>query len=146
MYTQDYYSIDWPAQRNQIAEVDLYAPHTKLFDFLYSILRTYEPCAIQTLRRAAMDAAYKLIVQEDENTGYQTLGPVSKMMNLIVRAHVDGRGSDAYNLHMRTRDDFMWVGADGMMMTGTNGSQLWDIGFISQALVETGLAEEPENR
>ena len=90
MYTQDYYSIDWPAQRNQIAEVDLYAPHTKLFDFLYSILRTYEPCAIQTLRRAAMDAAYKLIVQEDENTGYQTLGPVSKMMNLIVRAHVEG--------------------------------------------------------
>lgn len=31
-------------------------------------------------------------------------------------------------------------------MCGTNGSQLWDIAFISQALVETGLAEEEQNR
>lgn len=32
------------------------------------------------------------------------------------------------------------------MLCGTNGSQLWDVGFITQALVETGLANEPENR
>ena len=29
---------------------------------------------------------------------------------------------------------------------GTNGSQLWDISFITQAMVESGLAEEEENR
>ena len=85
-------------------------------------------------------------VYEDENTGYQTLGPVSKMMNLIVRAVVDGRESEAYKLHMKARDDFMWVCAEGMMMTGTNGSQLWDIGFIAQAMVESGLAEKEENK
>jgi lanosterol synthase len=33
-----------------------------------------------------------------------------------------------------------------MMVCGTNGSQLWDTGFIAQALVETGLAELEENR
>ena len=93
-----------------------------------------------------MDKCYRLIVQEDENTGYQTLGPVSKMMNLIVRAVVDGPESEAFKLHMSARDDFMWIGAEGMMMSGTNGSQLWDIAFITQALVESGLAEEPENR
>lgn len=68
------------------------------------------------------------------------------MMNLIVRAHVDGPESDAYKLHMEKRQDFMWVCTDGMMMCGTNGSQLWDIGFITQALVETGLAHEEENK
>ena len=40
----------------------------------------------------------------------------------------------------------MWIGAEGMMMCGTNGSQLWDTGFIAQALVETGLAELEENK
>ena len=53
------------------------------------------------------------------------------------------------------------MGKDGMMVTGksslslvlssltplagTNGSQLWDTAFISQALVETGLGAEPQN-
>ena len=35
---------------------------------------------------------------------------------------------------------------EGMMMTGTNGSQLWDIAFITQAIVESGLADEHQNR
>lgn len=121
-------------------------PHTTLLNSFYAILGAYERCAIPPVRRAALEKCYQLVVREDENTGYQTLGPVSKMMNLIVRAHVDGPESDAYKRHMTTRDDFMWVGADGMMMSGTNGSQLWDITFITQALVESGLAEEPENR
>lgn len=121
-------------------------PHHPVLNALYMILGVYEPCALPPLRRAALDKCYKLIVNEDENTGYQTLGPVSKMMNLIVRAHVDGPESKAYKRHMDTRDDFLWLGADGMMMTGTNGSQLWDIGFITQALVETGLANESENK
>lgn len=65
----------------------------------------------------------------------------------------------------------MWMGKDGMMMTGsffihlslclfsrphtltrlihhagTNGSQLWDAAFISQALVETGIGALSENQ
>ena len=31
---------------------------------------------------------------------------------------------------------------EGLMMTGTNGSQLWDIAFAAQAAVETGLADD----
>ena len=121
-------------------------PHTVVLDTLYTILGAYEQCVIPPLRRTALAKCYRLIVQEDQNTGYQTLGPVSKMMNLIVRAHVDGPESDAYKQHMAKRDDFMWIGAEGMMMSGTNGSQLWDISFITQALVESGLADKPENR
>jgi len=32
-----------------------------------------------------------------------------------------------------------------MMSSGTNGSQLWDTAFIVQAMVESGLSEEPQN-
>ncbi|KAJ7224460.1 terpenoid cyclases/protein prenyltransferase alpha-alpha toroid [Mycena pura] len=146
LYPENYYSIDWPAQRNNVAEVDLYAPHTTLLDMLNSVLAMYESCTLPPLRRAAVARAYELIVLEDENTGYQTLGPVSKMFNLVARVHREGPESEAYRLHKEKRYDFMWIGAEGMMMCGTNGSQVWDTGFITQALVETGLAELPENK
>lgn len=30
------------------------------------------------------------------------------------------------------------------MLLATNGSQLWDLSFITQALVESGLADSPK--
>ncbi len=49
-------------------------------------------------------------------------------------------------MHAIKRHDFLWVGANGANMSGTNGVQLWDLAFIVQALVETGLGEQEENR
>ncbi|KAH9851875.1 lanosterol synthase [Lenzites betulinus] len=146
IYTQNYYSIDWSAQRSNVAAVDLYTPHSTFLEFAYGVLGTYEQCAFPPLRRAAIKRCYELVVMEDENTECQTLGPVNKMMNLIVRAHVEGRESEAYRRHLARRQDFMWVSPEGMMMCGTNGSQLWDAGFTAQAIVESGLAVEPEFR
>ncbi|KAF7308670.1 Terpene cyclase/mutase family member [Mycena chlorophos] len=145
LYPENYYSIHWPSQRNNIAAVDLYSPHSTILDILNGVLGMYESCALPPLRRAALARAYDLIVREDENTGYQTLGPVSKMFNLVARVHAEGVESDAFRMHKEKRNDFMWMSGEGMMMCGTNGSQLWDIGFITQAVVETGLAELPEN-
>lgn len=90
------------------------------------VLSSYENCIVPSLRRAGIEKAYNLIVLEDENTGYQTLGPVSKMFNLVARAHREGSDSEAYKQHAIKRQDFMWIGGEGMMMCGTNGSQLWD--------------------
>jgi len=129
-----------------VNDADIYAPHSTIFNVLSAVLSVYELCTLPPLRRAGLKRAYQLIVMEDENTGYQTLGPVSKMFNLIARFHVEGADSFAYKQHMLRRKDFMWTGAEGMMMCGTNGSQLWDTGFITQALVETGLAVEEENK
>ena len=111
-----------------------------------TILSIYESCAIPAIRKAALERTYKLIVYEDENTEYQTIGPVSKMMNLLCRFAAEGPDTEVYRQHAIKRADFMWLCAEGMMMCGTNGSQLWDIGFITQALVETGLAKEAENK
>lgn len=126
--------------------VDLYTPHSHILEGLYKILGVYESCALPSLRRAAIKRSYELVVLEDENTDCQDLGPVNKMMNQIVRMHAEGRDSAAYKKHYERRHDFMWMGAEGMMMCGTNGSQLWDIVFTAQALIETGLGQEEEFR
>ncbi|KAF8310084.1 terpene synthase [Clavulina sp. PMI_390] len=146
LYVEDYDTIDWPLQCNNVAPGDIYHAHTMLLDVLNTVVRSYEMCAPPFIRTRALRRAYDLVVKEDENTAYQCLGPVNKMMNTVVRYLVDGRDSEAWRMHKLKRLDFMWLGAEGMMMCGTNGSQLWDIAFMSQALVESGLAEEEENR
>jgi lanosterol synthase len=145
LYPENFYSINWPAQRNNINKVDLYSPHSTLYDGINVLLGAYENCILPPLRRAGLDRSYDLIVMEDENTSYQTLGPVSKMLNLVARYHREGSESEAYKQHAIKRADFMWLSEEGMLMCGTNGSQIWDTAFIVQALVETGLADVPEN-
>jgi len=82
---------------------------------------------------------------EDENTGYQTLAPVSNMFNLIARFHVEGSDCFSYKEHMLKRQDFMWIGPEGVMC-GTNGSQLWDAAFTTQAMLETGWQKRKRMR
>ncbi|ESK87947.1 lanosterol synthase, partial [Moniliophthora roreri MCA 2997] len=107
LYPQDFYSIDWPAQRNNVAPEDLYSPHSAIFDLLNQILGVYELCAMPPLRKIAIKKAYRLVVMEDENTGYQTIGPVSKMFNLVARVAHEGRESEAFKRHEAKRADFM---------------------------------------
>lgn len=147
LYTADYDSVDWPGQRNNVAEVDIFCPHTRTLDTLMGVLSVYESCGgVPPLRRAGIKRAYDLLVMEDENTGYQCLGPVNKMLNYICRWNEEGPQSKAMALHREKLKDFAWMSGEGMMMTGTNGSQLWDTSFIAQAMVDSGLIEEHANR
>jgi lanosterol synthase len=98
------------------------------------------------MRQWSNDRAYQLIVYEDENTGHQTLGPVSKAFNLVCRYAREGPDSDAFKMHLIKVENFLWMSKDGLMMTGTDGSQLWDLAFMAQAAVETGLANEDGNQ
>lgn len=140
LYPEDYYSIHWPSQRNNVAKVDLYAPHSKIYDFLASILSLYESCPFPYLRTAGVQKAYQMLCWEDENTAYQCLAPVNMMFNLVARYAHEGIDTHAWKMHEMKRRDSMWMSDQGMMVTGTNGSQLWDTQFIVQALVDTGLA------
>jgi lanosterol synthase len=147
LYTQPYESIDWPKQRNNIAKVDLYVAHGPVLDVLFPLLSLWERYLCpKSIRSAGLDAAYSLICKEDDNTSYQCLGPVNKPMHMICRFDREGPDSKAFRLHKEKLRDFMWMTREGLLMTGTNGSQLWDLAFISQALVETGLAEREENK
>jgi lanosterol synthase len=71
LYTQPYDTINWPSCRNNVAAVDLYAPHSAIANGLFSILNLYESVAPKFVKNAALKRAYELIVMEDENTAYQ---------------------------------------------------------------------------
>lgn len=137
LYVQPYDSINWPAQRGNVAEIDIFAPHTKLLKTLMTILGYYAKISPSLVRTAGMAQAYKLLKREDENTGYQCLGPVNKMLNQVVRYAVEGGDSDAVALHREKMRDFLWMSGEGMSMCGTNGSQLWDTSFLAQAVSST---------
>ncbi|KAM0786634.1 hypothetical protein ACM66B_002086 [Microbotryomycetes sp. NB124-2] len=146
LYTQPYSSIKWSTCRSKVATVDLYSHHSKVVDVLFAGLSVYEKLAPTFIRKAALKRTYELIKMEDENTSYQTVGPVSKAIQMICCYIEEGPESEAFRLHTEKVRDFMWVSRQGMMMTGTNGSQLWDTAFITQAIVEGGLAQLPQNK
>lgn len=146
LYTEAYSDIHWPAHRNHVAKADLYSPHTRTVDALFAVLGVYEHVPKAWLRDLGLRRAYSLVVKEDENTGYQCLGPVNKMLNFIARWAAEGGGSAAVARHREKLKDFVWMSGEGMMMCGTNGTQLWDTSFIGQALVDTQLVHRAENR
>ncbi|GAA6063805.1 hypothetical protein JCM10212_005968, partial [Sporobolomyces blumeae] len=145
LYTEPYSTIDWPSLRNRVSSADLYSPHSRTANVCFAVLDLYDRFAPRWIRDKALRKAYRLVVMEDENTAYQTIGPVSKAMNMLCRWLEEGPDSEAFKQHVAKVRDFMWMSKDGMMMTGTNGSQLWDAAFIAQALYESGLATLPEN-
>ena len=152
VYVEPYESINWTRQRNNVNPVDIYSPHHPVLDIAHQILGLYETLPSLSafgclpIRKMAIKEAFRRVKMEDENTTYQTLGPVSKSFNLLVRYHHDGPESEAFKMHLTRVEDFLWLSKEGLFMTGTNGSQLWDLAFMAQAAVETGLAELDENK
>jgi squalene/oxidosqualene cyclase-like protein len=78
---------------------------------------------------------------EDESTHYIDIGPVNKVINMLVSWHAHGAESDEFRAHVDRLPDYLWLAPDGMKMQGYNGSQLWDTAFSLQALVATGLGD-----
>lgn len=83
LYTQPYASIPWPSLRNRISPADVYAPHSGVANALFAAFDCYDRVAPAWVRRKGLERAYRLVVMEDENTAYQTVGPVSKAMNML---------------------------------------------------------------
>uniref|UniRef100_A0A8C6XSG4 Lanosterol synthase n=1 Tax=Naja naja TaxID=35670 RepID=A0A8C6XSG4_NAJNA len=113
LYVQDYDSIDWPAQKNNIASGDLYTPHSWLLKVIYAIANIYEQFHSKKLRQRAVEELYDHVKADDLFTTFLSVGPISKMINMLVRWHVEGEKSP-----------------------GTNGSQVWDTAFAVQAFLE----------
>ncbi|KAI8968238.1 terpenoid cyclases/protein prenyltransferase alpha-alpha toroid [Mycotypha africana] len=148
LYVEPYDSIVWDKQRNNVAEVDLYTPHSKIMDILNYGLTYHETIAskLPWLRKYALKLTIDQIKMEDENSFYLDIGPVNKAMNWLVVYYHYGKDSYEFKEHVKRNADFMWMGPEGMMMNGTNGSQLWDAAFITQACVEARLADNPQYR
>ncbi|MCJ8732776.1 hypothetical protein PDJAM_G00214920 [Pangasius djambal] len=143
LYVQDYSTINWPAQRNNVAASDMYTPHSTLLTAIYPILNLYEAHHSTALREKAVKELYDHIQADDLFTNCISIGPISKTINMLVRWHVDGPTSAAFQEHVARIPDYLWLGLDGLKMQGTNGSQLWDTAFAVQAFLEAGAQNDP---
>ena len=144
LYPTPYNNIHWPSMASHVAPVDIYYPVTRILNFINSALDVYEKLPNSFIRSRALAEALKQVRAEDENTDYLDIGPVNKVMNMLIVWIVDGPDSSTFKRHVDRIPDFMWMSSEGMMMNGTNGSQTWDTAFAVQAAVESGLAHDPE--
>uniref|UniRef100_A0A8C9ZCY4 Terpene cyclase/mutase family member n=1 Tax=Sander lucioperca TaxID=283035 RepID=A0A8C9ZCY4_SANLU len=146
LYVQDYATINWPAQRNNVAACDMYTPHSTLLTVAYMVLNVYEAHHSTTLRGKAVKELYEHIQADDSFTKCISIGPISKTINMLVRWYVDGPSSPVFQEHVSRIPDYLWLGLDGMKMQGTNGSQLWDTCFAVQAFLEVTQKEKEKKR
>uniref|UniRef100_A0A8B9PF09 Lanosterol synthase n=1 Tax=Apteryx owenii TaxID=8824 RepID=A0A8B9PF09_APTOW len=75
LYVQDYASIDWPAQRNNVAACDVYTPHSWLLGVAYAIMNVYEANHSTSLRQRAVAELYDHIKADDRFTKCISIGP-----------------------------------------------------------------------
>ncbi|XP_020034252.1 lanosterol synthase isoform X1 [Castor canadensis] len=144
LYVEDYATIDWPAQRNNVSPDDLYTPHSWLLRVVYAFLNLYERFHSTSLRQKAIQMLYEHIAADDRFSKSISIGPISKTINMLVRWTADGPDSPALQEHISRIPDYLWLGLDGMKMQGTNGSQIWDTSFAIQALLEADAHHRPE--
>uniref|UniRef100_A0A3Q2QLB8 Terpene cyclase/mutase family member n=1 Tax=Fundulus heteroclitus TaxID=8078 RepID=A0A3Q2QLB8_FUNHE len=108
LYVQDYGTIKWSAQRNNVATCDLYTPHSALLSVAYTVLNVYEAHHSSTLRRMAVTELYDHIQADDRFTKCISIGPISKTINMLVRWYVDGPTSAAFQEHVSRIPDYLW--------------------------------------
>ena len=145
LFTQPFESINFAAHRNTISDADNYHPKSLILNtanwFLANVWTPY--FRLSSVAERAEAWTWELIHREDENSDYADLGPVSAAMNTVACFVHDGPDSYSLRRHRERLQDFVWVGAEGMMMNGTNGVQTWDTAFLIQAVVLAGLADDP---
>lgn len=140
MLVTPYGAIDWPSLRMRVAPGDVYSPHSPLLRAAYRALGRYESRPSRRLRRWALAKVIDHVHHEDETTGYLTIGPVSKAIQMLA-VWLEDPTSEAYRKHVERIDDYLWDAPEGTKMQGYNGSQLWDTAFGAQAILETGMAD-----
>uniref|UniRef100_A0A8C9ZF43 Terpene cyclase/mutase family member n=1 Tax=Sander lucioperca TaxID=283035 RepID=A0A8C9ZF43_SANLU len=110
LYVQDYATINWPAQRNNVAACDMYTPHSTLLTVAYMVLNVYEAHHSTTLRGKAVKELYEHIQADDSFTKCISIGPISKTINMLVRWYVDGPSSPVFQEHVSRIPDYLWSG------------------------------------
>uniref|UniRef100_A0A6Q2Y0V1 Terpene cyclase/mutase family member n=1 Tax=Esox lucius TaxID=8010 RepID=A0A6Q2Y0V1_ESOLU len=109
LYVQDYATINWPAQRNNVAASDLYTPHSTLLTVAYMVMNMYEAHHSSALRGRTLKELYDHIQADDRFTKCISIGPISKTINMLVRWHVDGPSSAVFQEHVSRIPDYLWL-------------------------------------
>lgn len=141
IYPIDYELIDWKAARQECNPKDEYQPLDVLYKALSKFTNLYEQFPIPSLRKEALEFLGEYIDAEDIQTRFVNIGPVNQVLNSLAVWHRHGKDSEQFKKHVARWQDYLWVAEDGMGMNGYNGSQLWDVAFASQALLESGMTD-----
>jgi lanosterol synthase len=145
LYPVDYDSIIWSDQKDNVSYVDSYCPISALLGTLNKALQLYESLPGSLVRKIALKEVSRQILMEDSNTDCLDIGPVNKVMIMLIAWLEEGPESERFVKHVERNRDFMWMSFDGMMMNGTNGSQLWDTAFVVQSILSGKLGTEAES-
>ncbi len=91
------------------------------------VLSAYESVHNKGLRKKALDECLKHLRAEDSNTKFADLGPVNKVMNMLIVWIVDGPDSKEFQKHLYRNQDFLWylVSPDLLSFNGI-GWQMMD--------------------
>lgn len=148
LYTQPFDTINFASQRNSISPRDNYHPKSLLLCILnWLLVNIWLPLLRPSfLKKRAEDWTFRLIQYEDANTQFANLGPVNGPMNTLACYIHDGPDSHSVREHRDRLHSFLWMKDEGMLMNGTDGVQTWDTSWLIQAVIEAGLAEEPQWR
>ncbi|XP_042320247.1 lanosterol synthase-like [Sceloporus undulatus] len=143
IYVEDFSSINWPAQKNNIAAGDLYAPHTWMLNAIYAVFNFYERYHITSLRKKAIAEMYEQIKADDIFTDFCNTGPYCKSLHILICWHVEGPNSPTLQKHISRIFDYLWLGKDGMLMQAI-GTQTWNTSFVIQSFLEAGIHNNPD--
>jgi lanosterol synthase len=104
--------IPWTQCRSYVASTDRHASPSRLGRFVWWLAGIYEHVPIQPLRKYALRKVLGMVYGEDDNTGSLDLGPVNKVMNLLVVYDAAGPNSARFRQHCSRVKEFLWFVID----------------------------------
>lgn len=140
LYPQPWSRIDWAAARDRVAATDVATPRTPLLRLVDRGLRAWEHLVPDRIRAAARQEVLDRIRHEDEVTDAICIGPVNKLLNMLVW-HFERPDGPELRAHLARLGDYLWTDDRGTRMNGYNSSELWDTAFAAQALLAAGRPE-----
>jgi lanosterol synthase len=145
IYTKPFDDIDFSKHRDTVCGVDLYYPHSSVLNFANKLMVAYEKyIRPEWLLNYAKKYTYELIKKELDNTSNLSIAPVSSAFNSIVLYLEEGKDSEGFQKSMDRMQECLFLGAQGLTVMGTNGSQVWDASFAIQYFYMAGLSKLPQ--
>ena len=137
IYAEPYGHIDWRAAKTCVAATDAYTPRTALLGRVHRLLGWYERRHRKAWRERALRKVVDHIRAEDEATHHICIGPINKVLNMLVW-HFERPGGAEVAAHRRRLSDYLHLAPDGLKMNGYNSSELWNTAFAVQAIAAAG--------
>jgi squalene/oxidosqualene cyclase-like protein len=136
-------SVDWPRQRNVVSPTDVHVSESRLSRMASSALSFIE--RVTPLRERALAETLDHIRHEDETTDHIDIGPVNKLMNMMVVWFEEGPDSAWFSRHASRIGDYLWETHEGVHVNGYNSTALWDTAFAVQAFTSSSRASRFED-